>query len=97
MRLKNFAGITARQTVGTDMCSGTPSQDYSPDLLVFIGHLVDTKVLTNYPRAVFFFIHQYRPECDVMSRSFVEEDSNEPFNSQKIRVESISLLHGDVG
>lgn len=32
-----------------------------------------------------------------MSRSFVEEDSNEPFNSQKIRVESISLLHGDVG
>lgn len=36
------------------MCSGTPSQDYNPNLLVLIGHLVDTKVLTNYPRAVFF-------------------------------------------
>lgn len=57
MRLKKYAGITARQTVGTDMCSGTPSQDYSPDLLVFIGHLVDTKVLTNYPRAEFLFIN----------------------------------------
>lgn len=32
-----------------------------------------------------------------MSRSFVEEDFNEPFNSQKIRVVSISLLHGDIG
>lgn len=79
------------------MCSGTPRQDYNPNLLVFIGHLVDTKVLTNYPRAVFFYIHRYRPECDVISRSFVEEGPNEPFNSQKIRVVSIRLRHGDVG
>lgn len=54
MRLTKLCWITTRQTVGTVMCSGTPRQDYNPNLLVFIGHLVDTKVLTNYPRAVFF-------------------------------------------
>lgn len=32
-----------------------------------------------------------------MSRSFVEEGPNEPFNSQNIRVVSIRLRHGDVG